>query len=350
VAGYLREQGVRDGELTAYTGYSTALYVDLDVRPSNRAPELDAVLLYTPSARGWVRQDLNAGHQRFVVTDPYTALGLFQPAGDPKGPPPVLPEEWAGVWPWYEPVVFRSGPYQVHRVTGPVTNLGEEVHGPTGLVFPLEQGGVLHLYARDPEKPDRAIGVEIYDGATLLTTAVADQHRDGPAPGGVGDGNHCFRYEIPARLKDGKYHSLRVKIAGTDTYLPGCPQLFKAPPGGPTGPGRPRRAGVEGCVESADGEQIGGWAWDPHRPNRPLQVDIYDGDVLLATVPADQVRPDLVEAGKGDGRHDFNCPTPARLKDGKPHAVRVLDAETNVELADSPKTVQMTSARKVPRR
>jgi hypothetical protein len=70
-------------------------------------------------------------------------------------------------------------------------------------------------------------------------------------------------------------------------------------------------------------------------------VDIYDGDRKLATVVADQYRVDLHDAGIGDGQHAFNYRTPASLKDGKPHAIRVKTSGANKVLSGCPVTVSV---------
>ena len=62
--------------------------------------------------------------------------------------------------------------------------------------------------------------------------------------------------------------------------------------------------------------QIAGWAWDSTRPDTPVNVDIYDGETLIATVVADSLRNDLLKANKGNGKHAFSYRVPDRLKDG----------------------------------
>jgi hypothetical protein len=103
-----------------------------------------------------------------------------------------------------------------------------------------------------------------------------------------------------------------------------------------------------GVLEGVDGEQISGYARLKEQPDTPVHVEIYDGDTLLATVPADQFREDLFELHMGDGRKGFSYPTPASLKDSRPHTIRVKIAGTNVELASSPKTVILPGDRVTP--
>ena len=53
---------------------------------------------------------------------------------------------------------------------------------------------------------------------------------------------------------------------------------------------------------------------------------------------ADLLRDDL-RGKKGDGRYGFSVPTPAALKDGRPHTIRAFFAGTTTELHESPKTL-----------
>ncbi|HVZ10023.1 hypothetical protein [Rhodopila sp.] len=48
-----------------------------------------------------------------------------------------------------------------------------------------------------------------------------------------------------------------------------------------------------------------GWAWDPSRPDEPVDVAVMDGTDAVLMFRADRYRPDLAEAGVGNGRHAF---------------------------------------------
>jgi hypothetical protein len=96
--------------------------------------------------------------------------------------------------------------------------------------------------------------------------------------------------------------------------------------------------GIEGSLDQALASGIAGWAWDRKRPDSPINVDIYDGDVKLATVQADLFRDDLLKEKIGNGKHGFNYPMPDRLKDGKSHKIRATASGTKKDLDLSPKT------------
>jgi serine/threonine protein kinase len=98
---------------------------------------------------------------------------------------------------------------------------------------------------------------------------------------------------------------------------------------------------LEGYLDTVDEETIIGWAWNAMHPDSPVQVDLYDDMTLLATVPADQERDDLVAMQKGNGKHGFSYPTPARLKDGRLHVIRVRISGSKHQLNHSPKKVTL---------
>jgi hypothetical protein len=197
-------------------------------------------------------------------------------------------------------------------------------------------------WARDKDRPDAVVEVNIYDGTTLLATLPADGFRPDLLKQGLGDGRHGFSCPTPASLKDWRPHTIRVTFAGTDAELGNSSKTVILP----GNQAAPESATARGNFEAVDEENIAGWAWDQNQPDGPIDVEIYEGDgvlTLLASVPAAQFRQDLLDAKVGDGRHGFSYPTPARLKDGKAHTVRVVTAQGKVELAGSPKAIILKS-------
>jgi hypothetical protein len=122
----------------------------------------------------------------------------------------------------------------------------------------------------------------------------------------------------------------------------GCQEEGSAPQ--PSAPARGTQAPVvqanaatvQGSLDVVGSTAIEGWAMDTTKPTNPVTVDLYDGDALLASVPAKVFRQDLLAAGRGDGNHGFAFPVPPGLKDGKPHTIHAKCA--GVELSNSPKT------------
>jgi hypothetical protein len=99
-----------------------------------------------------------------------------------------------------------------------------------------------------------------------------------------------------------------------------------------------------GVLETAHDSLISGWAWRTDDPDDPVDVELLDGQTLIATVKADHFRQDLLDSKIGNGKHSFEFPTPESLKDGKPHEIHARIAGTGFVLKDSPKSYQFQSA------
>jgi hypothetical protein len=99
----------------------------------------------------------------------------------------------------------------------------------------------------------------------------------------------------------------------------------------PTGPD------YEGWIDVGNCDNIAGWVWNKRAPTTPLRVDILANGAQIAQVMADVFRQDLQNAGKGDGRHSFTFPTPARLKNSRSNTITIRVTNTNFFLG-SPKT------------
>ncbi len=68
---------------------------------------------------------------------------------------------------------------------------------------------------------------------------------------------------------------------------------------------------------------------------KAVEVDVYEGDHLLARSKAAERRKDLANY-LGDSDHAFVVYTPPALKDGREHHLRVIIAGTDFELNQSP--------------
>ena len=101
------------------------MYLELGLRPSTRFVFPDNVVSVFARHRAEVCAELAASRQRFVVSDLSIVgfsdadLAEWESAGA-SGLPPGFPDAARRLFPWTEPIVFRSGRYSVHQVTGPV--------------------------------------------------------------------------------------------------------------------------------------------------------------------------------------------------------------------------------------
>ena len=95
----------------------------------------------------------------------------------------------------------------------------------------------------------------------------------------------------------------------------------------------------DGYIDEADCETIRGWAWDQNQPDAPVRIEVYGDGQLLAVISADQLRENLIGAGKGNGRHAYAYVIRPSLKDGKPHSLRLKIEGSSFELGNSPKSI-----------
>jgi hypothetical protein len=114
------------------------------------------------------------------------------------------------------------------------------------------------------------------------------------------------------------------------------PAASSPPPSQPASqPASPQAGNYEGFIDEVSCDIVRGWAWDPSRPDAPLTIELHDGNRLLKTLVADQLRPDLADGGKGNGKHMFREAAPKEFKDGKPHSVRAVIKGTGHQLKPS---------------
>lgn len=74
-----------------------------------------------------------------------------------------------------------------------------------------------------------------------------------------------------------------------------------------------RKGKIEGFVDNIAANEVMGWAWDPHEPNRRIHIVARNDGKIVAEALADLPRGDLASAGKGDGRHGFRLRLPNGL-------------------------------------
>ncbi len=124
VIDYLKLQQVQDEEVTAYTDGLIHLYPRLGIRPSTKYVFLDVVARVFRSRTEEIHQALNESKQKYVVSSLYEAGMSRESIADAQDPktllPKCFPKEELNRFPFTQPVVFRSGPYLVHKVTKPL--------------------------------------------------------------------------------------------------------------------------------------------------------------------------------------------------------------------------------------
>ncbi|GAB3925440.1 putative Ig domain-containing protein [Larkinella terrae] len=101
----------------------------------------------------------------------------------------------------------------------------------------------------------------------------------------------------------------------------------------------PVSGSFDGYIYGADCGSFRGWAWDRNKGNTVVSVDILDGASVIATIPAGDFRQDLLNAGKGNGKHAFTFAIPDALKDNLPHTLKARVTGSSFILKDSPKAL-----------
>jgi hypothetical protein len=88
-----------------------------------------------------------------------------------------------------------------------------------GFVDRTEEGSVLG-WAADLDNPDHPVVVEIREGGTLVTSAVADLYRRDLELAHIGNGRHAFHCSLPASYSGLSEIVVTARIQGTDVLLP----------------------------------------------------------------------------------------------------------------------------------
>ena len=95
-------------------------------------------------------------------------------------------------------------------------------------------------------------------------------------------------------------------------------------------------AALRGRLDDVERRRINGWACDPEAPETRVVLVVLLNGAEIARLAADRYRPDLAEAGIGDGRHGFELELPARLATDLRHEVEVRRLDDGGQLCGSP--------------
>jgi hypothetical protein len=127
VANYLKtvEPPIGPGELNCWHDSTHPLYLMFDLDPATRYMHYGTAF-NIPNKREEIAAAVAASRQRYVVSD-LVRMTLdpslaYDPGagGDPHKLPRWFPVSQRGLFPWNQPIVFRSGRYLVHKVENPL--------------------------------------------------------------------------------------------------------------------------------------------------------------------------------------------------------------------------------------
>jgi hypothetical protein len=169
----------------------------------------------------------------------------------------------------------------------------------------------------------------------LIATLSANVGSD-LVPATSGRGYHGFLEYLPNLLKDGTITPIRVQFTSNNQLLSNTDQSLDTsactvnPPPGP----------YEGWFDFANCDQTGGWVWDPNFPTTPVDIEVLVDGSRMAVLSANLFGSDLLQAGKGDGRHRFTWYIPTALKGNGLHTIsfRTFGANSIVLPFSTPNT------------
>lgn len=105
-------------------------------------------------------------------------------------------------------------------------------------------------------------------------------------------------------------------------------------------PNNPVPSNFDGYLDKVECGTIRGWVWDRNKPNTPITVEFYTGNIVWGSVAATIFRIDLKAAGKGNGNHAYSFEVPTALKDGTQRMIYARVPGAAYELKWSGKPLQ----------
>jgi hypothetical protein len=93
---------------------------------------------------------------------------------------------------------------------------------------------------------------------------------------------------------------------------------------------------LQGSLDVADWTRVEGWAFDPAKPDRPVELELLDNGELVASFQASQHRADLEAAGVAGGHCAFFISVPGGWSPLVSHLLEVRAAESGAALPNSP--------------
>ena len=124
VENFLREREVGDGEVLAWDDTTHPLYLALDIRPAIPYQHVMTALQFI-SKRPLIRDQTNNCGAKFIVSDmlvPYTFAEGWPDNSSAPRLPRNFPDEHRNLFPWNQPILFRTRRFVVHKFEHPITD------------------------------------------------------------------------------------------------------------------------------------------------------------------------------------------------------------------------------------
>ena len=185
--------------------------------------------------------------------------------------------------------------------------------------------GKLSGWAWNSADPDEAVQLDVVVNGTPVGQAVADRFRPDLAEAGIRNGYAGYSFALQRSSAARLPIDLEVRLAATGDVV---------------GNGRVSlQSQYEGYVDSVQGLQVQGWAWNLFDPSESVQLAVFADDLLVGGCRADEFRSDLEAAGIGSGRHGFTFDFPPQFQ-GLAFRMRIEVQGSGFVLVGSDRDVQ----------
>lgn len=132
----------------------------------------------------------------------------------------------------------------------------------------------------NPAQPH--VMVEILVDGKPFGTSNANLDRPDLHLAGLPQSKCGFQFTIPRSMHDGQSHTVTARIAGSGRLLRGGGKRF--------------RAEFKSHIDHASPERVSGWIVNVHDIDVPVELDVYDNEVLVATTEASRSRGDVASS------------------------------------------------------
>ncbi|WP_421830342.1 hypothetical protein [Larkinella sp.] len=168
--------------------------------------------------------------------------------------------------------------------------------------------GNLGGWVYDRNNPNAPITVEVVANGQVVGSFSAANFRQDLLNAGKGNGQHGFNFAPPESVKNGQNQSISLRVQGSSYTLNNSPKTIQCAGSGSSGgtgsnpgtntpeTGNCSVGNPKGHLDNATMYSVGGWALDENNLTKTVLVDIFVDGLKLATVEANEDRPDLVGA------------------------------------------------------
>ncbi len=227
-----------------------------------------------------------------------------------------------------EPV--RSGPpVRLNGSPGATARHASAAASVEGGLISLTGEGVLG-WAWDPANPSQPVTAVITSGDVVLGSGVADLYDHDLVRNHVGPGIPGFLIKPTKAFTGEPPIALTLKDEAGRTL--GAPLVVDDPARLEPLSLEVERGVFEGYVDQFRDGLLIGWAWSPSSPDRPVVVELYEGEDRIDRTVASLYREDLAAAGKRDGHCGFRLELPVAMLDDRLHRLEVKVANSRYNL------------------